>query len=131
MPAHAQDGVGWTGQLAYKLGHGPEGVALLAHRHRRTCWVGAHRFSPSRVGRGRWPLAVEGALHAEADRRDGQPQAQDRDQQCGDHAALPTVQRGYEQLIDSRRNASQQTLRYQAAWSKRCIRTIVTLGDTA
>lgn len=99
MPAHTQDGVGWTGQLAYELGHGPEGVAL--------------------------------ALHAEADRRDGQHQAQDRDQQCGDHAALPTVQRAYEQLIDSRSNASQQTLRYQAAWSKRCIRTIVMLGDTA
>jgi hypothetical protein len=39
MPAHTQDGVGWTGQLAYELGHGPEGVALLAHRHRRTCWL--------------------------------------------------------------------------------------------
>jgi|SRR5580693_1789891 hypothetical protein len=52
MPAHTQDGMGRTGQLAYELGHGPEGVALLAHRHRRTCWlVGAHRISPQELGR--------------------------------------------------------------------------------
>jgi hypothetical protein len=31
MPAHTQDGVGWTGQLANELGRGPEGVALALH----------------------------------------------------------------------------------------------------